>query len=66
MATDKSGTLSLERYSTDARDWVVSAQALADDRGHDEVTPLHLLGRAIDRHAGVVETLRRAGANPCR
>jgi ATP-dependent Clp protease ATP-binding subunit ClpB len=63
MATEKSTTLSLERYSADARGWIVSAQALADDRGHDEVTPLHLLSRALSRHAGIAEVLRRAGAN---
>ncbi|HEX4341408.1 MAG TPA: AAA family ATPase [Polyangiaceae bacterium] len=64
MATEKSATLSLDRYSADARGWIVAAQALADDRGHDEVTPLHLLSRALERHAGIVEALRRAGANP--
>ena len=40
MSSDKSATLSLERYSPDARGWIVSAQALADERGHEEVTPL--------------------------
>jgi ATP-dependent Clp protease ATP-binding subunit ClpB len=64
MATDKSATLSLDRYTSDARGWVVSAQALADDRGHEEVTPLHLLSRALERHAGIVEAFRRAGARP--
>jgi len=64
MATEKSATLSLDRYSADARGWVVSAQALADDRGHEDVTPLHLLSRALERHAGIVEAFRRAGANP--
>jgi ATP-dependent Clp protease ATP-binding subunit ClpC len=64
MAIEKSGTLSLDRYTSDARGWVVSAQALADDRGHEEVAPLHLLARALERHAGVTEALRRAGANP--
>jgi len=63
MATEKSATLSLDRYSSDARGWVVSAQALADDRAHEEVTPLHLLARALERHAGIVEVFRRAGAN---
>ncbi|HVW25075.1 MAG TPA: AAA family ATPase [Polyangiaceae bacterium] len=63
MANEKSATLSLDRYSPDARGWVVAAQSLADDRGHEEVTPLHLLARALERHPGIVEVFRKAGAN---
>lgn len=57
-------TLSLERYSADAKGLVAGAQALADERKHAEVQPLHLLYRAVDRAPGVVEVLRRAGARP--
>ncbi len=57
-------TLSLERYSADAKALVAGAQALADERKHPEVQPLHLLCRALERDAGVAEVFRRAGAKP--
>jgi ATP-dependent Clp protease ATP-binding subunit ClpB len=63
MTKEKSATLSLDRYEPDARGWVASAQALADERSHAEVAPLHLLARGLERYPGVAETLRRAGAN---
>jgi ATP-dependent Clp protease ATP-binding subunit ClpB len=56
-------TLSLGRYAPDAKAWVVAAQALADERGHTELGPLHLLARGLDGHPGVAEVLRRAGVN---
>jgi ATP-dependent Clp protease ATP-binding subunit ClpC len=63
MPNEKPATLSLDRYAPDARGWIVSAQALADDRKHAEITPLHLLSRGLVHHPGIPEALRRAGAN---
>ncbi len=63
MGKEKSATLSLDRYAPDARGWVVAAQSLADERGHAEVSPLHLLARGLERYPGVAEALRRAGAS---
>jgi ATP-dependent Clp protease ATP-binding subunit ClpB len=63
MAEPRSTTLSLDRYAADAKAWVVAAQSLADERRHAEVTPLHLLLRGVERHAGIAEVLRRAGAD---
>ena len=63
MANEKSATLSLDRYDSEARGWVVAAQALADERAHAEVTPLHLLARGLERYPGVTEAFRRAGAS---
>ncbi|MBX3182845.1 MAG: AAA family ATPase [Polyangiaceae bacterium] len=57
-------TLSLERYRPDAKALVAGAQALADELKHVEVSPLHLLVRALDRDPGVIEVFRRAGAQP--
>jgi ATP-dependent Clp protease ATP-binding subunit ClpB len=56
-------TLSLSRYSPDAKAWIVSAQGLADERSHAEITPLHVLARGLAQHAGVAEVFRRAGAD---
>src|ERR1700678_4370151 len=61
---DKEGTIHLERYTNDAKHLVAGAQQLADERGHSEVTPLHLLMRLLERDRGVVEVFRRAGADP--
>ena len=57
-------TLKLDRYAPRAKSLVVGAQSLADERKHVEVEPIHLLARAIDRHPGVAEVFRRAGADP--
>ncbi|MCC6217103.1 MAG: AAA family ATPase [Polyangiaceae bacterium] len=62
MPRDQPTTLTLDRYSPEARGLVAGAQALADERRHAEVTPLHLLARALDREPAVVEVLRRSGA----
>lgn len=56
-------TLSLNRYGAEARALVAGAQALADEQGHLEVQPLHLLARALDRDPGVVEVFRSAGVD---
>ncbi len=57
-------TLELQNFTNDARQIVASAQALADEQKHAEVTPLHLLMRLLDRDRGVLELLRKAGADP--
>jgi ATP-dependent Clp protease ATP-binding subunit ClpB len=57
-------TIHLERYAPGAKALVTAAQALADERKHAQVEPLHLLARAIDRDRGVTEVFRRAGADP--
>ena len=62
MSSADTTTLSLDRYSADARALVAGAQALADERKHAEVQPLHLLLRALERDPGVVAVFRAAGA----
>ena len=57
-------TIHLERYAPDAKALVAGAQALADERKHAQVEPIHLLTRAIDRDRGVAEVFRKAGADP--
>jgi len=61
---DKEGTIHLERYTTEAKQLVAGAQQIADERGHAEVTPLHLLQRLIERDRGVAEVFRRTNADP--
>jgi ATP-dependent Clp protease ATP-binding subunit ClpB len=61
---EREGTIHLERYTNDAKHLVAGAQQVADERGHSEVTPLHLLQRLLERDRGVVEVFRRAGADP--
>ena len=56
-------TLSLSRYTAEAKAQVSGAQALADDRKHNEVLPLHLLVRLLERAPSVVEVLRAAGVD---
>jgi ATP-dependent Clp protease ATP-binding subunit ClpC len=63
VARDGHSTLSLERYAPDAKALVAGAQALADERKHAEVQPLHLLARALERERGVRAVLDRAGTN---
>jgi len=57
-------TLRLEAYEGDAREAIRAAQALADDRGHPEVEPLHLLHDLVGKDDGVREAIRRAGVDP--
>ena len=61
-ATSQS-TLSLSRYTAEAKGQVSGAQALADDRKHTEVLPLHLLVRLLERSPAVVEVLRAASVD---
>ncbi|MCA9633792.1 MAG: AAA family ATPase [Myxococcales bacterium] len=56
--------LSLARFRPDAKALVAGAQTLADERKHAEVTPLHLLFRALDRDPGVTHVLRTAKIDP--
>ena len=56
--------LSLARFRPDAKALVAGAQTLADERKHAEVTPLHLLFRALDRDPGVAHVLRTAKIDP--
>lgn len=63
MAKSEARTLSLERFAPDAKAWIQAAQALADERGHAEIQPLHLLARGVAGHSGVAEVLRRAGTD---
>ena len=62
-ASDTS-TLSLERFSAGARGLIVAAQALADERKHAEVLPLHVLAAGIGRERLVADGFRRAGIDP--
>jgi ATP-dependent Clp protease ATP-binding subunit ClpB len=63
MRQEEASTKPLERYAQDAKGLVVAAQALADDRKHAEVLPLHLLGRGLGSDPGVAEVMRRAGVD---
>jgi ATP-dependent Clp protease ATP-binding subunit ClpB len=61
---DTEGTIHLERFTNEARQFVAGAQQLADERKHAEVSPLHLLVRLIEQSRGVAEVFKRAGADP--
>jgi len=64
MASERDGVVRLEKFSPDAKQLVGSAQQLADELSHAEVTPLHLLTRAVERSAGVAAVFKAAGAHP--
>ncbi|HVY31758.1 MAG TPA: AAA family ATPase [Polyangiaceae bacterium] len=53
-------TLSLDRYLPPAKALVARAQALADERRHVEVQPLHLLSRALERGRSTRAVFERA------
>jgi ATP-dependent Clp protease ATP-binding subunit ClpB len=53
-------TLSLDRYLPQAKSLVARAQALADERRHAEVQPLHLLARALERGLSTRAIFERA------
>ncbi|MBX3231789.1 MAG: AAA family ATPase [Labilithrix sp.] len=57
-------TIHLEKYAHDAKALVAGAQALADERKHVQVDPIHLLARALERDPGVAEVFKKAGADP--
>ncbi|MGE5783742.1 MAG: Clp protease N-terminal domain-containing protein, partial [Myxococcales bacterium] len=53
-------TMSLNRYSPEAKAFVAGAQTIADERKHAQVIPLHLLARALERTPAVLDLLRAA------
>ncbi|HKY34329.1 MAG TPA: AAA family ATPase [Polyangiaceae bacterium] len=53
-------TLSLDRYLAPAKALVARAQALADERRHAEVQPLHLLARTLERGRSTRVVFERA------
>jgi ATP-dependent Clp protease ATP-binding subunit ClpB len=61
---EQATTLQLERYAPAARELVAGAQGLADERGHGQVEPIHLLVRAVDHTPGVAEVFRKTGVDP--
>jgi len=56
-------TLRLETYTKEARQLITAAQALADERKHVEVEPIHLFYRMVEREAGAQAALERAGVD---
>ncbi|MDP3275555.1 MAG: AAA family ATPase [Deltaproteobacteria bacterium] len=54
----------LEGYAGDAKTAVTGAQALADERSHLEVDPIHLFYRLVDRDTYVQKVLETAGVDP--
>jgi ATP-dependent Clp protease ATP-binding subunit ClpB len=52
------------KYAPDGKALVTGAQALADERKHAQVEPVHLLARALDRDKGVAAVFKAAGAAP--
>jgi ATP-dependent Clp protease ATP-binding subunit ClpB len=52
------------RYAPDAKALVTGAQALADERKHAQVEPIHLLARALERDKGVAAVFKASGATP--
>ncbi len=63
MAEQEITTLSLERYSAEARALIVATQGLADASRHAEVTPLHLLSQCLSGDLALQEVFRRASVN---
>ncbi len=63
MARDESTTLSLDRYAAEAKALIAGAQALADERRHQEVEPVHLLLRGLTKDPGIVEVFKHAGVH---
>ena len=57
-------TLRLEAYARDARQVIGAAQALADERKHPEVEPIHLLYRLVERDASAQAAIERTGIDP--
>jgi ATP-dependent Clp protease ATP-binding subunit ClpB len=63
MAESGTTTLTLDKFSPEAKALVAGAQQLADEKKHAEVQPLHLLSRSLERDAGVGAVFRSANAN---
>src|SRR5690349_3004035 len=53
-------TLRLSSYAPEARTYVHAAQTLADERGHREVEPLHLLAVLVDRDTLARDAITKA------
>ncbi len=62
--SNRDGVIRLETFNPDAKALVAGAQQCADEAGHSEVLPVHLLRRAIDRSPAVAAVLKSAGAPP--
>jgi ATP-dependent Clp protease ATP-binding subunit ClpB len=54
----------LEGYAADAKTAIAGAQALADERSHVEVEPIHLLYRLLDRDGYAQKVFTEAGVDP--
>ncbi len=54
----------LEGYGADAKTAIAGSQALADERSHAEVDPLHLFYRLLDRDAYTQKVFETAGIDP--
>jgi len=63
MAEQEITTLSLDRYSPEAKALIVATQGLADSSRHAEVTPLHLLSQCLSGDLAIQEVFRKAGVN---
>jgi len=63
MAEQEITTLSLERYSPEAKALIVATQGLADASRHAEVTPLHLLSQCLSGDPAIQEVFRKAGVS---
>lgn len=57
-------TLRLESYAKPAEKVITAAQSLADDRGHTEVEPLHVLFELVEQSAAIKEAFTRADIDP--
>lgn len=57
-------TLRLEAYTKPAKQAISAAQALADERNHPEVEPLHILYELLERDRSIEDALARAGVDP--
>ena len=64
MSSDRDGVIRLEKFNSDAKALVAGAQQLADQSGHNEVLPVHLLSRAVERSPAMAAVLKSAGAPP--
>src|SRR3954468_10809452 len=63
MAEQEITTLTLDRYSPEAKALIVATQALADASRHAEVTPLHLLSQCLTGELAIQEVFRRASSS---
>ncbi len=57
-------TLKLSHFAPEAKSWVVSAQALADQKGHATIEPLHALASGLAEEPGVSRVFRASGLEP--